>query len=73
MLFYTISEFAEKINITPHTLRQWDKEGTFKPHHKTQGGHRYYSQEQLDNYIKIKNNLNTNRIVVGYCRVSSKK
>lgn len=34
-------------------------------------GYRYYSQEQLNQVMNIKSDLN--RIVIGYCRVSSNK
>jgi DNA-binding transcriptional MerR regulator len=33
------------------TLRRWELQGILKPHHKSPTGYRYYSEEQLKNYI----------------------
>ncbi|MBZ9688480.1 MerR family transcriptional regulator [Clostridium estertheticum] len=51
--FYSITEFAERIDVTPQVLRYWDKLGKFKPHHKTLGGHRCYTYEQVADYFKL--------------------
>ena len=51
MKFYSIGEFAKLIGKTEQTLRNWDKKGILKPHHVTRAGHRYYSQEQLNNFL----------------------
>lgn len=59
MEFYTIKEFSQKIGVHENTLRRWDKIGKLVPHHKTIGGHRVYSQEQVDNYFKVFNNKET--------------
>ncbi len=40
------------------------------PHHTTASGYRYYSEEQLNQVLKVKPK---NRITIGYCRVSSRK
>ncbi len=50
MKYYSIGEFANKIGKTVQTLRNWDKNGSLKPHHITEGGTRYYSQEQLNHF-----------------------
>lgn len=50
MKYYSIGEFANKIGKTVQTLRNWDNKGTLKPHHTTEGGTRYYSQEQLNHF-----------------------
>ena len=50
MKYYSIGEFADKIGKTIQTLRNWDKNNTFKPAYVTAGGTRYYSQEQLNNF-----------------------
>ena len=55
MEFYTIKEFSEKIGVHENTLRRWDKSGKLAPHHKTFGGHRVYSSEQVEAYFKIFN------------------
>lgn len=73
MKYYSIGEFAKAINVTEQTLRNWDKKGTLKPHHTTSYGKRFYSQEQLNNYVGKDDNLNLNRKIIGYCRVSSIK
>ncbi|EOU2025043.1 MerR family transcriptional regulator, partial [Clostridium perfringens] len=51
MKYYSIGEFANKIGKTVQTLRNWDKNGSLKPHHITEGGTRYYSQEQLNHFL----------------------
>ena len=54
MKYYSIGEFADKIGKTIQTLRNWDKNNTFKPAYVTTGGTRYYSQEQLNNFLGLK-------------------
>lgn len=73
MRYYSIGEFAELIGKTTQTLRNWDKQGAFKPHHVTDSGYRYYSQKQLHHFLGIKSEAQLNRMVIGYCRVSSHK
>ncbi|MDP4146211.1 MAG: IS607 family transposase [Bacillota bacterium] len=74
MKYYAIGEFAELIGKTEQTLRNWDKNGTLKPHHVAESGHRYYSVEQANHFLGLKNSgKKLNRKVVGYCRVSSAK
>lgn len=73
MKHYSIGKFAQLIGKTPQTLRNWDKEGSFKPSHVTDGGTRYYSQEQLNHFLGIKDSSNIVRKTVGYCRVNSHK
>ncbi|MGO1041638.1 IS607 family transposase [Clostridioides difficile] len=73
MKYYSISEFAKKIRVTEQTLRNWDKKGTFKPHHTSDYGKRFYSQEQLNDYLGINPVEVSGKKVVGYCRVSSHK
>lgn len=70
MKYYSIAETSKLLNVTAQTLRNWDKSGKLKPHHTTDSGYRYYSQEQLNRILGIKN---TTRKVIGYCRVSSHK
>ncbi|GAB6153314.1 IS607 family transposase [Desulfosporosinus burensis] len=73
MNYYSIGEFSKLIGKTEQTLRNWDKNDMFKPHHIAPSGYRYYSQEQLNHFLGIKNTLQLNRKVIGYCRVSSHK
>lgn len=72
MKYYTIGEFASKIGKTVQTVRGWDKNGRLKPHHVSEGGHRYYSQEQLNRFLGLQNNTGRRKII-GYCRVGSGK
>ena len=51
MLFYKTSEFAYKIGVSASTVRNWEKEGIIKPHHKSPNGYRYYSEEQVQQYF----------------------
>lgn len=70
MKYYSIAETSKLLNVTAQTLRNWDKSGKLKPHHTTDSGYRYYSQEQLNRVLGVKD---TTRKVIGYCRVSSHK
>jgi predicted site-specific integrase-resolvase len=68
---YSVSKFAKLLDINPQTLRNWDTNGKLKPAFKDEKtGYRYYSQEQLEEYMGKKH---SDRKVIGYCRVSSKK
>ena len=69
--YYSIHEFSKILGVSAQTLRNWDNNGKLKPHHKSSNGYRYYSQEQLNQVLNIKPNLN--RTTIGYCRVSSNK
>lgn len=69
--YYSIHKMCEIIGVTPQTLRNWEKTGKLEPHHKTVNGYRYYTHEQLNQVLNIK--PKTDRLVVGYCRVSSVK
>ena len=60
------------IDVSAQTLRNWEKSGKLIPDYKTSSGYRYYSQEQVDAITGNKTNME-NRIVIGYCRVSSTK
>lgn len=73
MKYYSIGEFAEKIGKSIQTLRNWDKNGSLKPSHITDGGTRYYSQEQLNHFLGIKGVETKTKKIIGYCRVSSNK
>ena len=73
MKYYSIGEFATKIGKTVQTLRNWDKNGTLKPSHVTNGGTRYYSQEKLNHFLGLKSEVQLNKKTIGYCRVSSHK
>lgn len=68
-MYYSIHEFSKKLNKSPQTLRNWDKNGYLKPAYKSVNGYRYYTDDQLNFVLGIK----PDRKVIGYCRVSSQK
>lgn len=70
MKLYSIHKFAKILNITPQTLRNWDKSGKLVPYYKKENGYRYYTEDQLNNLIGKKKN---DEYTIGYCRVSNKK
>ena len=69
--YYSINKFSKILGVSDQTLRNWDKKGKLHPHHTSSNGYRYYSHEQLNQVMNVKPNLD--RIVIGYCRVSSNK
>ncbi|MDY6153707.1 MAG: IS607 family transposase [Terrisporobacter sp.] len=73
MKFYSIGQFSKLIGKTNQTLRNWDKDGILKPHHVSESGYRYYSQEQLNHFLGLKQEVQLNKKTIGYCRVSSYK
>ena len=73
MKFYSIGQFSKLIGKTNQTLRNWDKDGILKPHHVSESGYRYYSQEQLNHFLGLKQEVQLNKKTIGYCRVSSHK
>ena len=46
-MFFSIGAFAKELGVTPQTLRHWEKIGKLIPHHRTPGGQRIYSREQV--------------------------
>ena len=72
MTYYTIGEFSKKVGLSINTLRNWDKDGKLKPAYVTDGGHRYYSDDQLNRLIGIKLDKQE-KITIGYARVSPHK
>ena len=69
---YSIGQFAKKINRTQQTLRNWDKSGKLKPQIVDKNtGYRYYTEKQLKEFYGEASNKE--RMVIGYCRVSSAK
>ncbi|SHG86414.1 Resolvase, N terminal domain, partial [Thermosyntropha lipolytica DSM 11003] len=72
MKYYSIGQFAKLIGKTEQTLRNWDKKGILKPAYIAPSGFRYYSQEQLNHFLGIKN-IKPERKIIGYCRVASNK
>jgi len=70
--YYTIGQFSKLVGKSIQTLRVWDNEGKLKPHHVSEGGHRYYSDNQINQVLQIPL-IKKERKIIGYCRVSSNK
>lgn len=51
MEFYKIGEFAKRIGVSCVTLRTWDEKGLLVPHHVSPSGYRYYSEDQVKEYL----------------------
>lgn len=49
--FLSVQEFADQIGVHPQTVRTWDNTGILKPHHRTAGGQRQYTNEQVAEYL----------------------
>ena len=49
--YLTISDFSKAICISQTTIRKWEKDGKLIPHHKTPGGRRFYSKEQVRQFL----------------------
>ncbi|MEW9677986.1 MerR family DNA-binding transcriptional regulator [Lentibacillus sp. L22] len=66
---YTIDEASSILGVHPTTLRRWEKERKITSS-RTTGGHRRYAVKDLS---AIKRDLKPlqDKIVIGYCRVSS--
>lgn len=66
---YSIGKFSKGIGVTTKTLRNWHKEGKLIPAKITDGGTRYYSDEQLKTYFN--KNITSSKKVIIYSRVSN--
>ena len=70
---YNISKTAEILDVTPKTLRVWDKENKLKPI-LTSGGHRRYRESDINKIIGVEQNDESKQeICATYARVSSQK
>ena len=43
----TIDQVAVRLGVSPQTVRNWETQGKLVPSHRTEGGHRRYSQKQV--------------------------
>ena len=59
MKHYTIQETAKLLSVTPQTLRNWDKKEYFKPSFVAMNGYRYYSENDINEYLNKKQNMIT--------------
>ena len=73
IILYSIDKFSKQTGISISTLRRWDKENIYKPTFVTEGGTRYYSEDQLNTIISGSSEINKSKKIIGYCRVSSQK
>ena len=64
------SEVKEKYNITRLTLYKWEQEGLIDPA-RTPGGHRRYSQAELEDVLGIESHTKQGGCLYG--RVSTRK
>ncbi|MGH0597805.1 IS607 family transposase [Bacillus mycoides] len=69
MKFLRVSQVSELTGLHPSSLRRIHQSGELVPEKITAGKTRYYSEEQIIHYLK--GERPNNRIIIGYCRVSS--
>jgi len=62
-------EVSEILNVTVRTLQKWDRAGKLKSNRTPTTNRRYYTQEQINEYLGKQNRI-SDKIVI-YCRVSS--
>jgi predicted site-specific integrase-resolvase len=68
--YICISEASLLFGVTTTTLRRWEKNVVFLPHHRTCGNHRRYSLTEI--LIKIGHKIpKKQRKTICYARVSS--
>ncbi len=46
--FLTVSQAAAELNVTPATLRNWDRAGKLKPHRHPINGYRLYRATDIE-------------------------
>lgn len=71
MKLLRMNEVSEITGLAHSTLRLMHRKGEFVPAKISPGGTRYYSDEQVKEYMGVK--TVSKRIVIGYARVSSRK
>jgi len=63
-------EVSEKLNVTVWTLQDWDRKGKLKAFRNPKTDRRYYTEEQIDEFLGIRNQTNDGKNLI-YCRVSN--
>lgn len=71
MKLLRMNEVSEITGLAQSTLRLMHRKGELVPAKISPGGTRYYSDEQIKEYMGVK--TVSKRIVIGYARVSSRK
>ena len=49
--YITISEAADRLNVSKETLRRWDKSGKFKSYRHPINNYRVYTEEQIKSLV----------------------
>ena len=50
--YMRIGEFSKRVGLAVSTVKKYEKQGLIISHHKSRlSGHRYYTQEQADDYM----------------------
>jgi len=65
-----LKEAAVYTGVHPKTLQRLDREGKLKPV-RSKTNRRSYTKEQLKIFFNIQEDINVNKKVIAYCRVSS--
>ena len=63
---YTLNQFADKVGVTPQTLRVWHKEGKLTPAFITDGGHRRYTHKQYLDFVGENTGNYNSKVNIGY-------
>ena len=64
-------EVSELLNVTVWTLQDWDRKGKLKAFRNPQTNRRYYTDEQIDEFLGKKKQVKNAKTAI-YCRVSNK-
>ena len=64
-------EVSEQLNVTVWTLQDWDRKGKLIAFRNPKTNRRYYTDEQIDEYLGKKKQVSNAKTVI-YCRVSNK-
>lgn len=49
--FLSVAQFAKLVGVHSQTVRAWDKHGQVRPHHRTPGGQRRYTLQQVEEVL----------------------
>jgi len=52
MKYLTIKKVAKLLNVTPTTLRNWDKKGILKPYRHPVNNYRLYKIEDIEAFLR---------------------
>jgi len=50
--YLTVSEVAERLNVSPETLRKWDRNGKLISFNHPFDNSRVYTESQIDDFIR---------------------